>query len=244
MSTDTREDRFERRIAHLYAADRAVRRGPAQPGRHRGAARPGLRLPQIVRTVMEGYADRPALGQRAIGFVTDPATGRTAAELLPRFDTITYRETGDRVPRSSRLGRCTTTGAARRPRRPARLRQRRLRTVDMALSTWARSRFHCRPARRYASCSPSSPRPSRARSPSSLDPLADAVELALTGHTPDPAGRVRLPPGGRRPARGVRGRPARLRRPPGRVETLNEVIERGRRCRRSRSASPRRATTR
>src|SRR4029077_17280761 len=30
---------------------------------------PGLRLPRIVQTVLEGYADRPALGQRAVEFV-------------------------------------------------------------------------------------------------------------------------------------------------------------------------------
>ena len=45
---------------------------------------------------MTGYADRPALGQRAVEFVTD-ASGRTVAELQPRFDTLTYRETWARV---------------------------------------------------------------------------------------------------------------------------------------------------
>jgi fatty acid CoA ligase FadD9 len=41
---------------------------------------------------MEGYADRPALGQRARELVTDPASGRKTLRLLPRFETITYRE--------------------------------------------------------------------------------------------------------------------------------------------------------
>ena len=48
---------------------------------------------------MEGYADRPALGQRA---VTSSPTRRPAARpphLLPRFDTITYGELWDRVRR-------------------------------------------------------------------------------------------------------------------------------------------------
>ena len=54
-------------------------------------------MPQVVQTVIDGYADRPALGQRAVQFVTDPSTGRTCAELLPRFDTVTYRELSDRV---------------------------------------------------------------------------------------------------------------------------------------------------
>ena len=54
-----------------------------------------LRLPDVVRVVMEGYADRPALGQRAVEFVTD--AGRTSARLLPRFDTVSYGQLWDRV---------------------------------------------------------------------------------------------------------------------------------------------------
>jgi fatty acid CoA ligase FadD9 len=45
---------------------------------------------------MEGYADRPALGQRAVEFVTG-ADGRTTADLLPRFDTVTYGQLWERV---------------------------------------------------------------------------------------------------------------------------------------------------
>jgi fatty acid CoA ligase FadD9 len=37
---------------------------------------------------MEGYAERPALGQRAVHLVEDTATGRTSLELLPRFETV------------------------------------------------------------------------------------------------------------------------------------------------------------
>ena len=74
---------------------------------------------------MEGYADRPALGQRAVEFVTDRATGRTSAQLLPRFETITYRELWDRVG-------AVASALADDPVRPgdrvgrARLHQRRL----------------------------------------------------------------------------------------------------------------------
>ncbi len=97
MSTDTREERLARRIADLYANDRQF--ADARPSEAITAAidQPGLRLPQIVRTVMEGYADRPALAQRAIQFVNDPQTGRTSVDLLPRFETTSYRELWDRV---------------------------------------------------------------------------------------------------------------------------------------------------
>jgi fatty acid CoA ligase FadD9 len=53
---------------------------------------PGIRLAQVVAGVMEGYADRPALGQRARELVSDLASGRTTSRLLPRFETMTYRE--------------------------------------------------------------------------------------------------------------------------------------------------------
>jgi fatty acid CoA ligase FadD9 len=92
VSVDTREERLARRIADLYATDRQF--ADARPSAPISAAidAPGLRLPQIVRTVMEGYADRPALAQRVVQFVNDPAIGRTSLELLPRFETLSYRE--------------------------------------------------------------------------------------------------------------------------------------------------------
>src|SRR4030088_3656246 len=97
MSTVTREERLSRRISDLYATDQQFADArPSEAVAHAIEA-PDLRLPQIVQTVVDGYADRPALGQRAVQFVTDPSTGRTSAELLPRFDTVTYRELSDRV---------------------------------------------------------------------------------------------------------------------------------------------------
>jgi fatty acid CoA ligase FadD9 len=94
--TDTREARLERRIAELYATDPQFAAARPDPAVGEAVDRPGMRLPDMVRTVMEAYADRPALGQRAVEYVTDDA-GRTSADLLPRFETITYRETWDRV---------------------------------------------------------------------------------------------------------------------------------------------------
>lgn len=53
---------------------------------------PGLRLTEVIETLVRGYADRPALGWRARSLTTDPASGRTTAQLLPRFDTVSYGE--------------------------------------------------------------------------------------------------------------------------------------------------------
>jgi fatty acid CoA ligase FadD9 len=96
MSTDSREARLERRIADLYATDEEFAAAKPDEAVSAAAAQPGLRLPEVVRTVLEGYAERPALGQRAVEYVTD-GTGRTTAQLLPRFDTVSYGRLWERV---------------------------------------------------------------------------------------------------------------------------------------------------
>jgi fatty acid CoA ligase FadD9 len=97
MSIDIREEQLEHRIAELTATDPQFAAARPDPAVAAALEQPGLRLPQVIQTVLQGYADRPALGQRAVEFVTDPKTGRTSAQLLPRFETITYRELADRV---------------------------------------------------------------------------------------------------------------------------------------------------
>ncbi|MCW2556163.1 MAG: oxidoreductase [Mycobacterium sp.] len=96
MSADSREARLERRIADLYASDDEFAAAKPDQAVSAAAAEPGLRLPEVVRTVLEGYAERPALGQRAVEYVTD-GTGRTTAQLLPRFDTVSYGRLWERV---------------------------------------------------------------------------------------------------------------------------------------------------
>ena len=94
MPTETREARLERRLADLYANDPEF--AAAKPDETVSAAMAGQRLPDVVRTVLTSYADRPALRQRAVEFTTDDA-GRTVAALQPRFDTVTYGELGARA---------------------------------------------------------------------------------------------------------------------------------------------------
>ncbi|ORA35072.1 carboxylic acid reductase [Mycobacterium aquaticum] len=96
MSNETREERLENRLAALYANDPQFAAARPDEAVSTAVDRPGLRLPAIVKEVMAGYADRPALGTRAVELVTD-ADGRTSAQLLPRFETITYRQLGDRI---------------------------------------------------------------------------------------------------------------------------------------------------
>ncbi|MDV7016210.1 AMP-binding protein, partial [Mycobacterium intracellulare] len=110
MSTNSPEQRLQRRIAELSAADPQFAAAGPDPEVAAAVEQTGLRLPQIIRTVLDGYADRPALAQRVVEFVTDAKTGRTTAELLSRFETITYGELGERV---SALGRAWAGDAVR-----------------------------------------------------------------------------------------------------------------------------------
>ncbi len=93
----TREDRLARRIAELNANDPQFRAARPDAEVVGAASTPGLRLTEILQTLVDGYADRPALGQRARELVRDSETGRTSNRLLPAYETISYREVWDRV---------------------------------------------------------------------------------------------------------------------------------------------------
>jgi fatty acid CoA ligase FadD9 len=95
MSNEEREARLARRIADLYSDDEQFAAAKPDDAISAAAAQPGLGLAEVVETVVRGYADRPALGQRAVDFVTE--SGRTTAKLLPRFDTISYAQLWERV---------------------------------------------------------------------------------------------------------------------------------------------------
>lgn len=95
MSADS-NDAMAQRITEVLA-DRQVAAATPDPDIAAAVAAPDLRLPQIIRTALQGYSPRPALGQRARKYTTDPVTGRTSAELLPHFETISYGELWSRV---------------------------------------------------------------------------------------------------------------------------------------------------
>ena len=85
---DTQAERLEQ----LDADDGQFRNAKPDAAIRSAARQPTLRLPEVMETLVQGYADRPALGWRARSLTIDPETGRTATQLLPRFDNITYRD--------------------------------------------------------------------------------------------------------------------------------------------------------
>src|SRR6476646_386688 len=186
MSTDTREERLERRIADLYAYARQF--ADARPSEAISAAidQPGLRLPQIVRTVMEGYAERPALAQRAIKFVNDPQTGRTSVDLLPRFETTSYRQLWDRV---GAVATALASGPSPSVRPGDRVCVLGFTSVDYTIIDVALvlTGAVCVPLQTSAPVTQLRPIVAETEPnviTASVTYLDDAVELALTGHAP------------------------------------------------------------
>ncbi|WP_374023026.1 carboxylic acid reductase [Mycobacterium sp. HNNTM2301] len=92
-----RQQRLAERVDQLYASDPQFRAAAPVPDVTEAAQRPGLRLAQVVDIYLDAYAARPALGQRACEVLGDPATGTAKTALLSGFETITYRELGDRA---------------------------------------------------------------------------------------------------------------------------------------------------
>ncbi|WP_430334790.1 carboxylic acid reductase [Rhodococcus sp. ACT016] len=105
MTTETsRDERFVGRVQDLYATDPQFRAAAPSYEVTVAAHKPGLPLTAVVDTYLDGYGDRPALGQRAHSLTRD-RTGHTTTTLLPRFETITYRELHDRVSALTRAWR-------------------------------------------------------------------------------------------------------------------------------------------
>jgi fatty acid CoA ligase FadD9 len=140
-------------------------------------------LPDVVQTVLNGYADRPALGQRSVQVVTDPSTGRTSAELLPHFDTITYRELSDRV---NVAAAALTHDPVRSGDRVAILGFTSIdyTTLDMALLRLGAISVPLQNGAPVGQLRPVTAETEPVVIASSVDYLDDAVELALTGHLP------------------------------------------------------------
>jgi fatty acid CoA ligase FadD9 len=183
MGTDTREERRARRIADLYATDQQFADTRPSDAIAAAIAQPGLRLPQLLRTVMEGYADRPALGQRAFRFVNDPETGRTSLELLPRFETISYREVWDRV---GAIAAALAGDPVRCGDRVCVLGFTSLdyTTIDMALVPMGAVSVPLQTSAPVGQLRPIVAETEPTVIASSVDYLDDAVQLVLTGHTP------------------------------------------------------------
>src|SRR5262245_44411380 len=181
-SATARDARRQSRFEELTSTDPQLVAARPDPAVRAALDSPGMLLTDVIRTVMDGYADRPALGQRAVEFVTD-AAGRTVAELQPRFDTLTYSETwtrvraladalaGDPVQSGDRVATLGFSSAD-------------YAIVDMALSLTGAVAVPLQTNAPVQQLRPILVETEPVAIISSVDHLEDAVELALGAHTP------------------------------------------------------------
>jgi len=216
MSTTTR-------IEDLYATDSQFAAARPSNAVTQALAQPGLGLHQIIRIVMEGYADRPAVGQRAVSFVADG--GRTTMELLPGFETITYGELWDRTnafaaalstdvqpgDRVCVLGFTSVDYT----------------TIDIALTLLGAVSVPLQTSAAAAQLRPIVTETEPALIAASIDNLADAVELVLTGHAPARLVAFDYHPEVDAHREALAAARARLADTTVIVETLADVLERG-----------------
>ncbi|WP_029116405.1 carboxylic acid reductase [Mycobacterium sp. URHB0044] len=179
---NAREARLQYRFGQLTSGDVQIIAAQPDPAITAAIDGPDLLLADVIRTVMTGYADRPALGQRAVEFVTD-ATGRTVAEYQPHFDTLTYGETWARV-------KALADALANDPIRPS----DRVATlgftsadyavVDMALALTGAVSVPLQTSAPVKQLHPILLETEPVAILSSVDHLDDAVQLALSAHAP------------------------------------------------------------
>ncbi|GBE65930.1 acyl-CoA synthetase [Mycobacterium sp. MFM001] len=226
MSIEINEERLERRIADLTTSDPQF--AAARPSEAVAAAveQPGLTLPQVIQTILEGYADRPALGQRAVEFVTDPATGRTSAQLLPRFDTITYRQLGDRV---GALAAAWADGVVAPGDRVAVLGFTSVdyTTIDVALGQLGAVSVPLQTSAAITQLQPIVAETEPVVLAASVDYLSDAVELIQSGHQPGRLVVFDVHPEVDDHREAIDAARTRLADSPVVVETLADVLDRG-----------------
>jgi fatty acid CoA ligase FadD9 len=222
-----REERLARRVEELSANDPQFAAAGPNPAIAESLEQPGLRLPQIIQKVLEGYADRPALGQRVVEFVKDPKSGRTVLEVLPRFETITYRELGDRA---GAVARALTSDSLQPGDRVAVLGFTSVdfTTIDVALAQVGAVAVPLQTSAATAQLQPIITETEPTLIASSVNQLPDAVELILSsGHAPAKLVVFDHHPEVDDEREAVAAAGARLADTAVVVETLAEVIERG-----------------
>jgi len=77
MAETEPDQRLTQRVDHLYATDPQFRAAAPLQEVTDAAHGAGLRLWEVVEQYLNGYTDRPALGQRAREVTRDETTGRT-----------------------------------------------------------------------------------------------------------------------------------------------------------------------
>src|SRR5271156_1152335 len=219
-------EQVARRVEDLSANDPQFAAAGPDPAVAAALELPGLRLAQIVQTALEGYADRPALGQRAVEFVKDRKTGRTSLEVLPHFETITYRELNDRV---GAVARALTNESVQAGERVCEFGFTSVdfTTIDLALGQIGAVAVPLQTSAAIAQLQPIVSETEPSVIAASVNQLHDAVELILSGHAPAKLVVFDYYPEVDDQREAVETARARLADTPVIVETLADVLNRG-----------------
>lgn len=97
QQSDQEKEKQAQRFLALHEQDAQFRDALALPAVNAAKRKLGLRLAEVVKTVMEGYGERPALGQRAVEHITDADSGRCHRRFLPAFETVSYQQLWSRA---------------------------------------------------------------------------------------------------------------------------------------------------
>lgn len=93
---EARDQRIAERRARLVDNDSQFRDATPDPDLAERVLASDLPLAQVIEEILSTYADRPALGRRATEVVTG-GDGSTSVRLRDEFETVSYRELADRV---------------------------------------------------------------------------------------------------------------------------------------------------
>jgi fatty acid CoA ligase FadD9 len=97
MQPDTTNEKLARRVGDLLTNDPQFAAALPISEIAQSILQPGIGLAAVMRAAAEGYADRPALGERARAKSTSAAGDRHLPQLADRFDTVTYGQLWQRV---------------------------------------------------------------------------------------------------------------------------------------------------
>lgn len=89
--------RFFLRMQELAEQDPQIKQIRPSKSVQDAIFQPDLSYDRLIQTLFEGYAERPALGERDYTIEQDEATGQNLRQLLPSFSTITYAELHTRI---------------------------------------------------------------------------------------------------------------------------------------------------
>lgn len=96
VPTTDLEEQVKRRIDQIVSNDPQLAALLPEDSVTEAVNEPDLPLVEVIRRLLEGYGDRPALGQRAFEFVTGD-DGATVIALKPEYTTVSYRELWERA---------------------------------------------------------------------------------------------------------------------------------------------------